>query len=257
MAKVTMKANKTALRIVANSDFDRSPVARYIQLATLFRTRITTGEWPVGGRIPNVEELAAEFSVARGTMREALGLLEREGLLERLRAKGTFIRNSPANEHAHKLAIDWKSLISAHEGATIEVLEQRVVTDLPLIDRSKGKPAAKYQMMRRLHLRQGQPYLVGRFYLDYELFKKGPPLQFRRLPTLPILHKIAGSRIANAWQTLTIGTADVDIAALLKIPLNAPVAKVDRVAIDKNGTILYAGHGVYRGDSISMEIELR
>jgi GntR family transcriptional regulator len=50
---------------------------------------------------------------------------------------------------------------------------------------------------------------------------------------------------------------DVDVAALLKIPLNAPVAKVDRVAVDRNGFILYAGHGVYRGDAISMEIELR
>jgi GntR family transcriptional regulator len=252
----SMKTAKGALRVIT-SDFDRSPVARYIQLATLFRSRIATGEWPVGSRIPNVDELAAEFAVARGTMREALGLLEEEGLLERLRAKGTFIRKSPVNEYAHKLAIDWKSLISAHEGATIDVLEQGVVTELPQIDRGKGKPAAKYQMMRRLHLRQGQPYLVGRFYLEYELFKKGPPLQFRRLPTLPILHRIAGSEIANAWQTLTIGTADVDIAALLKISLNAPVAKVDRVAIDKNGIVIYAGHGVYRGDSLSLEIELR
>ena len=252
-----MKTAKSPLRVVANADLNRSPVALYIQLATLFRTRIANGEWPVGSRIPNVDELAVEFAVARGTMREALGLLEKEGLLERLRARGTFIRKSPVDSHAHKLAIDWKSLISAHEGATIEVLEQRVVAELPQVDRSKGKPADKYQMMRRLHLRQGQPYLVGRFYLEYELFKKGPPLQFRRLPTLPILHKIAGARIASAWQTLTIGTADVDIAALLKIPLNAPVAKVDRIAIDNVGTILYAGHGIYRGDSISMEMELR
>ena len=88
------------------------------------------------------------------------------------------------------------------------------------------------------------------------MFKQGPPLQFRRLPTLPIL-QIAGARIAKAWQTLTIGLADVEISSLLKIPLNAPVAKVDRIAVDKNGIILYAGHGVYRGDAISMEIELR
>jgi GntR family transcriptional regulator len=253
-----MTSAKSALRIVAPvSGLNRSPVARYIQLATLFRNRIASGQWPVGHRIPNVDELAAEFAVARGTMREALGLLEQEGLLERLRAKGTFIRKSPFGGHAHKLAIDWQSLISAHEGAKIEVLEQQVVTELPPVDRDKGKPAAKYQMMRRVHLRDGQPYLVGRFYLEYELFKKGPPLQFRRLPTLPILHKIAGARIGKAWQTLTIGTADVDIAALLTIPLNAPVAKVDRIAIDRDGLVLYAGHGVYRGDAISMEIELR
>lgn len=253
-----MTTTKSAPRLaVSSTSLDRSPVARYIQLATLFRNRIASGEWPVGGRIPNVDELAAQFAVARGTMREALGLLEQEGLLERLRAKGTFIRHSPADGHPHNLAIDWQSLISAHEGAKIEVLEQRVVRDLPRLDRGKGKPAAKYQMMRRLHLRNGLPYLVGRFYLEYELFKKGPPLLFRRLPTLPILHKIAGGRIAQARQTLTIGMADMEVASLLNMALNAPVAKVDRIATDRNGTILYTGHGVYRGDAIAMEIELR
>ena len=252
-----MTTARNALRAIVPSDFDRSPVARYIQLATLFRNRIATGEWPVGHRIPNVDELSAEFAVARGTMREALGLLEQEGLLERLRAKGTFVRRSPRDTHAHKLEIDWQSLISAHAGAKIEVLEQKVVTELPAAERMKGKAASKYQMMRRLHVRDGRPYLVGRFYLDHELFKQGQPLQFRRLPTLPILHRIAGARIAKARQILTIGTADVEIAQLLKIPLNAPVALVDRVAIDKDNVILYAGHGVYRGDAITMEIELR
>lgn len=248
---------RSALRSVAGgTDLSRSPVARYIQLATLFRNRIASGEWPVGGRIPNVDQLAAEFTVARGTMREALGLLEQEGLLERLRAKGTFVRSAP-DAHAHKLAIDWQSLISAHEGAKIEVLEQRVTTDLPVADRQKGTPAPKYQMMRRLHLREDRPYLIALFYLEYELFKEGPPLQFRRLPTLPILHRLAEHRIGRAWQVVTIGTADVEIAGLLKIPLNAPVALVDRIAIDKDGIILYAGHGIYRGDAISMEIELR
>ena len=84
-----MKTAKSALRVIATpSDFGRSPVALYIQLATLFRTRIATGEWPIGSRIPNVDELASEFAVARGTMREALGLLEQEGLLERREVKG-------------------------------------------------------------------------------------------------------------------------------------------------------------------------
>lgn len=252
----TMTARGALRSVAGGTDLNRSPVARYIQLATLFRNRIASGEWPVGSRIPNVDQLAAEFVVARGTMREALGLLEQEGLLERLRAKGTFVRSAP-DAHAHKLAIDWQSLISAHEGAKIEVLEQRVATELPVADRQKGKSAPKYQMMRRLHLRDGRPYLIAQFYLEYELFKEGSPLQFRRLPTLPILHRIAGHRIGRAWQVVTIGTADVEIAGLLKIPLNAPVALVDRVAIDKDGIILYAGHGIYRGDAISMEIELR
>jgi GntR family transcriptional regulator len=255
--EIQMTAAKGALRIVRGSpDLNRSPVARYIQLATLFRNWIASGEWPIGGRIPNVDELASEFAVARGTIRDALGMLEEEGLLERLRAKGTFVRKSPLDVGVHKLAIDWQSIISAHEGAEIKVIEHRVLGRLPALDTIKGNPAPKYQMMRRLHLRQGKPYLVGRFYLEYELFKQGPPLQFRRLPTLPILHKIAGSRIGKAWQTLTIGMADIEIASLLQIPLNSPIAQVHRVAVDRSGTILYVGHGVYRGDAISLEMEL-
>ena len=40
-------------------DLDRSVVARYIQLASLFRRRIQAGQWQVGEQIPTVEELAA------------------------------------------------------------------------------------------------------------------------------------------------------------------------------------------------------
>lgn len=238
------------------TDLSRSPVARYIQLATLFRNRIAAGDWPVGSRIANVDNLAAEFSVARGTMREALGLLEREGLLERLRAKGTFVRKAPTVGRQHKLASDWQSIASVHEGADVEILEIRVLSGVPRLDLTKGKPAAKYRMVRRVHARDGRPYLLSSAYIEDALFRLCPRSQFRKLPTLPILQSVAGNSLAQAWQILTVGTADVEIAALLKMPLNAPVAKVHRTLVDVNGVILYSGHGIYRGDTVSLEMEL-
>jgi len=238
------------------TNLSRSPVARYIQLATLFRNRIISGEWPVGNRIANVDDLAAEFSVARGTMREALGLLEREGLLERLRAKGTFVRKAPTVGRQHKLAADWQSVASVHDGADVEVLELRLLSGMPPLDLTKGKPATKYRMIRRVHARDGRPYLLSSAYVEDGLFRQCPRSQFRKLPTLPILQSVAGDSLAQAWQTFTVGTADVEVAAILKVPLNAPVAKVDRTLIDVNGIILYSGHGIYRGDTVSLEMEL-
>mgnify|MGYP003638647489 FL=1 len=70
----------------------KSSVARYLQLAALFRRRIETGAWPIDSRIPTVVELANECGVANMTIRQALGLLAEEGLIERFRAKGTFVR---------------------------------------------------------------------------------------------------------------------------------------------------------------------
>ena len=76
----------------ARVDLSRSAVARYIQLASLFRRRIQSGQWSVGAQIPTVEDLAAECGVARATIRQALGQLETEDLIERYRAKGTFVK---------------------------------------------------------------------------------------------------------------------------------------------------------------------
>jgi GntR family transcriptional regulator len=66
----------TAVPLRAAPDLTRSAVSRYIQLATLFRGRITSGAWPVGARIPTVDDLAAECGVARATIRQALDGLE-------------------------------------------------------------------------------------------------------------------------------------------------------------------------------------
>ena len=72
-------------------NLDQSAVSRYLQLATLFRRRVETGEWAVGSQIPTVDELAEECGVARLTIRQALDQLESDGIIQRFRAKGTFV----------------------------------------------------------------------------------------------------------------------------------------------------------------------
>lgn len=240
------------------SEISRSRIARYLQLATLFRNRIASGEWAVDARIPNVEDLAEEFKVARGTIREALGVLAEEGLVERQRALGTFVRAAPHAHSTHHLESDWQSIIEVHQGVEIRVLEQQRVKTLPqALLQPEEVSAPEYEMMRRLHLRDARPYLLARFYLDRELYRQGPPKRFLREPTLPILHDIASARIKSARQVLTVVTADLEVADLLEIPLNAPVVKVRRRALDLDGRLIYVGEGLYRGDMVRLEIDLR
>lgn len=239
-------------------DFGRSRIARYLQLASLFRNRIASGRWPVGGRIPNLDDLARDFGVARETIRQALDVLEQEHLLERFRAKGTFVRHSPKEGIVHKLETDWSSVTTAHEGAVLTILENRLVDRLPppLLPQH-GIAAPLYRMMRRLHRRDGAPYLLGSFFLDERLYRRVPARRFKEQPTLRILQDIVGARIAQARQTVTIGAADVEVAALLELPINAPIAHVERFAVDDEGILIYIGEGLYRGDTLRLEINLR
>lgn len=103
-------------------DFGRSAIARYIQLATLFRRRIEAGHWPLGSQIPTVDELAVEFGVARATIRQALDFLEEERLIERYRAKGTFVRRRPQEELWCAVDTNWAGLLRPNHDARIEIL---------------------------------------------------------------------------------------------------------------------------------------
>ncbi len=67
-------------------------IARYAQLMNHFRARILDGSLPAGARLPTELELAAEHQISRGTVRQAMSALVNEGLLERVRGRGTFVR---------------------------------------------------------------------------------------------------------------------------------------------------------------------
>ena len=78
--------------------FRDSPVPRYAQLADLLRQRVARGVWPLGHKLPSLDELVAEFGVARVTVRQAVDLLAREGLLSPQQGRGTFVTGRPAQD---------------------------------------------------------------------------------------------------------------------------------------------------------------
>ncbi len=64
------------------------------QIADQIRTGILLGQLPPGCRLPSEAELAAEFAVSRGTIRETMKLLSAAQLVESTRGAsgGTFVR---------------------------------------------------------------------------------------------------------------------------------------------------------------------
>src|SRR3546814_13956645 len=99
-----------------------------MRLATLFRRRIEAGQWPLGSQIPTVDRLADECGVARATIRQALDLLQGEGLIERHRGKGTFVRRHPTEALWCAVATDWSGLLRPSHAARLEPLDANAET---------------------------------------------------------------------------------------------------------------------------------
>ncbi len=55
------------------------------------RQRIIEGEYKNGDKLPTESEMIKTYSVSRQTVRQALGMLEEEGLLSRSQGKGSFV----------------------------------------------------------------------------------------------------------------------------------------------------------------------
>jgi GntR family transcriptional regulator len=240
----------------ANKVLNYSAVARYLQLAALFRRRIETGVWPVDERIPTVDELAKECGVASMTIRQAMDILQSEGLIERFRAKGTFVRKRNRQDLWCDVQTDWNGLLLARADAEIEVLhsEDNVVpADVPM---DVGARASSYRHLRRLHRRSGQAFLVADVYVDEKICPLIPEAHFSSKTALRLVAELPGVKIVDARQILTIGMADPETSQLLSMPLNDPVARVQRIAVDFEGTMVLVANGIYRGDMVRIDMKL-
>ncbi|WJK43918.1 GntR family transcriptional regulator [Solwaraspora sp. WMMA2056] len=71
--------------------------------------RIQTGELPPGGKLPSERDLAASYGTARNTAREAISILQGEGLVVAQHGRGVYVRpNRPlmrlgANRYSRQL----------------------------------------------------------------------------------------------------------------------------------------------------------
>ncbi|MEU1780825.1 MULTISPECIES: GntR family transcriptional regulator [Streptomyces] len=76
---------------MANQGSGRQP--KYQRIAADLRAAIKAGEYGPGDRVPGENELMAAYDVARMTARQALGVLQSEGITEARKGAGVFVRS--------------------------------------------------------------------------------------------------------------------------------------------------------------------
>jgi DNA-binding GntR family transcriptional regulator len=82
---------------------DSSTSAPYIQVADAIRAATSTGELNVGDRLPSGPKLAKQLGVSTMTVRRAIELLQREGLLRSTQGVGVFV-STAGRAHPDELA---------------------------------------------------------------------------------------------------------------------------------------------------------
>ncbi len=235
--------------------YQRSRIPLYLQVAAALRRRIEEGQWAPAQKISTLEELEAEFQVARVTVRQAIDLLQKEGLVQRQQGKGTFVSQDIKDKRWLRLETNWDSLVATIEDNVPHIIPVETPSPEPRLDPGDGQLAEDYQYIRSIQSRDDEPYALVGVHLARHLYDLAPKA-FQKRAALAVLSTLEGIGIARAHQTLVIGSADTKVANYLKVALNSPTAEAHCVVVDDRGVAIYIGEITYRGDCIKLDIDL-
>lgn len=238
-----------------NSALSHTRTALYLQLAEIMRQRIRKGVWKTGDVLPSFDSMAQEFHVARVTVRQAVKMLEGEGLLAPRRGLGTTVLPSPDPVRPLQLHSRFADLVDTYRGDR-PLLENVEESDGPLpVVPTEGTPAEIYHRIRRIHSRDGERYCVISIHLARDVFDRHPG-RFRKELVLPVMADDSGIDIARVHQSMVISKCDLETAEQIGIPIGDPVAEVRRIIFDTQNRIIYWADVTYRGDYIRLDMEL-
>jgi len=222
------------------------------------RARLTelAARLPAGSPLPGERQLCVEHGVSRITVREAIGQLVSEGVLVRVRGKGTFVAERAARSRLH--------LASFHEdmrrmGLRPSTAVLSVVRAVPppatarALELAAGEPAFH---VRRLRLADDQPMsLDDAWYAAFLL----PDLDREDLTgsLYTLLAERYGCTIDRAEQTVRAAEADRETAQVLGLSARQPLLAFDRVSYSGGRPVEHA-RSWYRFDryEVQMTVEL-
>lgn len=192
----------------------------YSRVESVIRSKILSGEFEEGRKLPTEDEFVDSFGVSKITVRNALACREAEGLITRTRGKGTYVKPEiPVTRqfiftgmHDIVRALeDWK--IKPLETRKMKVGETKVARDLRRFFGFSNQD--EIHCLRRLYMRGKTPVSYFENYM--------PGTLARRISKRDILAKSSITKILKE----KIGISDLRGEMHLEaIPANPDVAQI-------------------------------
>ncbi|MDJ0946417.1 MAG: GntR family transcriptional regulator [Kiloniellales bacterium] len=232
---------------------------RYQRLAETIKRAISHRRWRPGERLPSEQDLALHFTVAPGTVRQAITQLVDEGLLERHQGKGTFVRK-PSFDSSLFRFFRFHGTDEERRVPESEILRREAVAPPPAVAETlQLAPEATVISMARLRLLDGEPVLAEQIWLPFDRFKALLDLEDAEIGPLlyPIYEEACGEIVARAEEELTAEACSNKHAQLLKLKKDTPVIVIDRTAFGYDDTPLELRSSRGRADKFQYHIEIR
>lgn len=240
----------TCLRLVSGT-----PTPLYTQLKDLLRGRILDGSYPPHSRMPSEHDLCADFGVSRITVRQALGDLQKEGLIFRIHGKGTFVSRPKAFQNVTSL----QGFAEAMSSMGYEILNR--VLDFSFIP-ADARVAARLNIaegdevaaIRRVRLLNREPISLELTWIPAALARRLEHADLATRDIFLILENDCETPLGHADLSVDAILADEELTNALNVAEGAPVLRIERLTHDANDRPVDFEYLYFRGDAFQYRL---
>ncbi|MEU7603741.1 GntR family transcriptional regulator [Streptomyces sp. NPDC041003] len=219
---------------------------KYQRIADALRAAIRSGEYGPGDRLPGENDLMAAYEVARMTARQALGVLQNEGLAEARKGAGVFVRafrplrrrgiQRLAHEQWGSGRSVWSTDTEDRELVVDQIEVREAEADTRISDTLGLPPGSQVWTRSRRFVLEGKPVLFAMSYLPSDIVADsvitqvdtGPGGTYARLTEL-------GHGPVHFREEIRCRMPSAGEAERLALSMGTPVVQIVRTAFAEGG----------------------
>lgn len=227
-----------------------SPIPVYYQLKEDILGKISNEEWIPGQCISSERELCEVYGVSRMTIRQAIGELVQEGVLRRVKGKGTFVCDAPFKQQ------DMMSFTEMMK-KTNRVLKTQVVEvkEIDTPDRLKNElKLDRVYKIKRKRIVDNECIAIETVYIPKEYCGELDKEALKG--SLFKILESAGYNIHNSESSIVSLLSNDKYKKEFGVEYDIPLLKISSKTLTDREKLLFIEDSIYRSDKFILEVNI-
>ncbi len=235
----------------------RSAAPMYDQLRRLIIDGIARDGLQPGDPLPGEHRLCEQYGISRTVVRQALAQLEHEGLVERVKGKGTFVARPRTSESlVHTLVGLYDDVASRGGHVHSDVLtHEETIADEAVANALEIPLASPVVVLERLRLVDGEPWSLSTTWMPEDVGRVTLGADLREISLYGLLDE-HGIRATHGVRSAEATVATHDQARLLGVSAGSALLRLRSVSRDADDRPIEFFIAHHRGDRSRFEFRL-
>lgn len=239
--------------MLLNSD---SSIPLYEQIHNDIRKSILHGKFGNEGKLPSENELSSQFGVSRITIRKALELLTKEGLVIKVQGKGSFVGDQKKFHGSLDSTRSFSAFVSGQgKKSTSKILKREIRNDEAAAKRLNLSVDTDLVYIKRVLLVDDEPFILDSAWYDANKYAGIITRINDHSSVYELLEKNYHERISHSTKELNVTTPSSEQMNELQISSNEPLFSVNKTTFNQKDQPIEYSHLLVRGDKMTYTIE--